>query len=202
MSDEQVYAATKQRYEPRPKFARLSPDPGRATKQMAARIKFLIEFFSEDGKSMRMQEIKRGLHAYRYLEFDDAIKLLEKRRQIVVRRAPGRGHVFRVTLREDSHASLPDPFVFHRKKRKRRKKPPTAWFLERGHLMDAGQHEASPQSTRGPSQPTGSSKNGHSITAGKSQNSAPYVPRRLPLPTFAMLPFWDSTTVLLRERFS
>ena len=51
----------------RPKFARLSRDPQRAIKQMAARIKFLIEFFSEDGTSLRMQEIKRGLHAYRYM---------------------------------------------------------------------------------------------------------------------------------------
>jgi hypothetical protein len=43
---------------------------------MAARIKFLIEFFSEDGKSMRLKEVKRGLHAHRYVEFDNAIKLL------------------------------------------------------------------------------------------------------------------------------
>ena len=122
----------------RPKFARLSRDPQRAIKQMAARIKFLIEFFSEDGESMRMQEIKRGLHAYRYLEFDDAMKFLEKRRQLVIRRA--RGSVFRVILRRDHRTRLPDPFVFHRKKRSKRNRPPTEWFLERRHLMDSGQH--------------------------------------------------------------
>ena len=94
MNDEQTV-----RTEPRPKFARLSRDRALAVKQMAARIKFLIEFFSEGGKSMRVQEIKRGLHAYRYLEFDNAIKLLEKRRQLVIHRVPGRGHVFRVVLK-------------------------------------------------------------------------------------------------------
>ena len=126
--------------EPRPSFARLSRDPDRAVKQIAARITFLIQFFSEDGKSMRMQEIKRGLHAYRYLEFEDAMKLLERRRLIIIRRVPGRGHVYRVTLKE-SHSALPDPFVFYRKKRKKKKKPPTTWFLERRNLMDAGKHD-------------------------------------------------------------
>src|ERR1700690_4416527 len=123
----------------RPKFARLSRNRTLAVKQMAARIRFLIEFFSEDGKSMRMQEIKRGLHAYRYLEFDEAIKLLEQRRQISIRRVKCRSHVYRVTLKQ-TRTKLPDPFIFHRKKRKKRKKPPTIWFLERRHLMDAGQH--------------------------------------------------------------
>ena len=127
--------------EPRPKFARLSRDPQRAVKQMAARIKFLIEFFSEDGKSLRMQEIKRGLHAYRYLEFDAAIQLLERRRQIVIRRVQSRGRVLRVTLKQNARAKLPDPFIYHRQKRRKRKKPPTQWFLERRHLMDAGQHQ-------------------------------------------------------------
>ena len=51
MSDKKVYAAIDQRGEPRPKFARLSPNHPLAVKQMAARIKSLIEFFSEDGKS-------------------------------------------------------------------------------------------------------------------------------------------------------
>ena len=107
---------------------------------MAARIKFLIEFYSDDGRSLRMQEIKRGLHAYRYLEFDAAIKLLEKRRQIVVRRVLSHGRVFRVVLKQNSRARLPDPFVFHRVKKRKRRKPPTQWFLERRHLMDSGQH--------------------------------------------------------------
>jgi hypothetical protein len=126
--------------EPRPKFSRLSRDPQRAVKQMAARIKFLIEFTSEDGKSMRMQEIKRGLHGYRYMEFDDAIKLLERRRQIVIRQVQNRGRVLRVVLKQNARAKLPDPFLYHRKKRRKRTKPPTTWFLERRHLMDAGQH--------------------------------------------------------------
>jgi hypothetical protein len=130
-------AATSQ---PRPKFARLSRDPERAVRQMAARIKFMIEFFSEDGESMRVQELKRGLHAYRYSEFDDAIQFLEKRRQIVVRRVQSQGRVFRAILRRDRRTRLPDPFVFHRKKRSKRKRPPTEWFLERRQLMDAGQH--------------------------------------------------------------
>ena len=107
---------------------------------MAARIRFLIEFLSEDGTSMRMQEIKRGLHAYRYMEFNDAIKLLEKRRQIVVRLVQPQGRVFRVILRPDRRTRLPDPFIFHRNKRSKRKRPPTDWFLERRHLMDEGRH--------------------------------------------------------------
>lgn len=92
----------------RPKFARLSRDRPLAVKQMAARIEFLIEFFSEDGRSMRMQEVKRGLHAYLFLEFDDAIKLLEQRRPFVIHRVPGRGHVFRVVLKQNARARLPD----------------------------------------------------------------------------------------------
>jgi hypothetical protein len=150
MSDEQTVAANPvvpappqtemNLAKPRPKFARLSRDRALAVKQMAARIKFLIVFFSNDGKSMRMQEIKRGLHAYRYVEFDDAINLLEQRRQISIRRVKCRSHVYRVTLKQ-TRTKLPDPFIFHRKKRKKRKKPPTTWFLERRHLMDAGQHE-------------------------------------------------------------
>jgi hypothetical protein len=130
-----------QRIEPRPKFARLSRDQTLAVRQMAARIKFLIEFFSEDGRSMRMQEVRRGLHAYRYVEFDDAIKLLQQGRQLVIHRMLGRGHVFRLVLKQNARAKLPDPFVCHRKKRKKRKRPPSQWFLERRHLMDAGQHE-------------------------------------------------------------
>jgi hypothetical protein len=110
-------AAVNRRGEPRPKFARLSPNRPLAVKQMAARIKFLIEFFSEDTKSMRLQEVKRGLHAYRYWEFDDAIKLLEQRRLLVIHRVPGRGHVFRVVLMQNARAKLPDPFVFAEIKR-------------------------------------------------------------------------------------
>ena len=60
---------------------------------------------------------------------------------MVVHRKPGRGHVFRVELKQNARAKLPDPFIFHRKKRKKRKKVPTSWFLERRHLMDAGKHE-------------------------------------------------------------
>lgn len=127
--------------EARPKFSRLSCDPKRAVRQVAARIKFLIEFFSEDGRSMSLQEVKRGLHSYRYLEFDDAIRLLEKRRQLVLRRVPCRGRVLRVVLKKNCGAGrLPDPFIYHRKKRKKKRKTPTAWFLENRKLMDAGQH--------------------------------------------------------------
>jgi hypothetical protein len=144
MNDEQKLYDVKKRLsvaEPRPKFARLSCSRPLAVKQMAARIKFLIEFFSEDGNSMRMQEVRRGLHACRYLEFDDAIKLLEQRRRLVIHRVSGRGHVSRVVLKQNARAKLPDPFVFHRKKRRKRKRPPSQWFLERRPLMDAGQHE-------------------------------------------------------------
>lgn len=137
---ENVAEPIQQCTEPRPKFARLSRDPDRAVTQMAARIKFLIEFFSEDGKSMRMQEIKRGLHSYRYLEFDAAIELLQRRRLAVIR-VQGRRNGFRVVLKKNPQAKLPDPFIFHRKKRKKNRRPPTQWFLEHRHLMDAGQHE-------------------------------------------------------------
>jgi hypothetical protein len=105
------------------------------------RIKFLIEFFSEDGRSMRMQEVKRGLHAYRYLEFEGALTLLIKSRRAVIRRVRCRGRVFRVVLKQNSGAGrLPDPFIYHRKKRKKKRKTPAAWFLENRKLMDAGQH--------------------------------------------------------------
>jgi len=58
----------------------------------------------------------------------------------VVRLVQPQGRVFRVILRRNRRTRLPDPFVFHRKKRSKRKRPPTEWFLERRHLMDAGQH--------------------------------------------------------------
>jgi hypothetical protein len=87
-----------------------------------------------------MQEIKCGLHAYRYVEFDDAIKFLERRRQIVIWRVQSRGRVLRVGLKQNARAKLPIRLLYHRKKRRKRKKPLTQWFLERRHLMDAGQH--------------------------------------------------------------
>ena len=146
--------------ESRPQFARLSRDPQRAVKQMAARIKFLIEFFSEDGTSLRMQEIKPQMHAYRYLEFDEAIKFLEKRKQIVIRLVQPQGRVFRVILRPDRRTRLPDPFVFRRKKRYKRKRPPTDWFLERRHLMDKGQHSGFANGNPGMKAPIGMKKSG------------------------------------------
>jgi hypothetical protein len=53
----------------------------------------------------------------------------------------GRGHVYRVVLKQNARAKLPDPFIFHRKKRRKRRRQPTEWFLARRHLMDAGKHE-------------------------------------------------------------
>jgi hypothetical protein len=74
-------------------------------------------------------------------KFDDAIKLLGKRRQLVIHRMPEGGHVFRLVLKHNAYAKLPNPFAFPREKRKKRRRPPSPWFLERGHRMDAGQHE-------------------------------------------------------------
>jgi hypothetical protein len=53
----------------------------------------------------------------------------------------GRGHVYRVVLKQNARAKLPDPFIFHRKKRRKRRRQPTEWLLARRHLMDAGKHE-------------------------------------------------------------
>ena len=49
-------------------------------------------------------------------KFDDAIKLLGKRRQLVIHRMPERGHVFRLVLKQNAYAKLSDPFAFHRQK--------------------------------------------------------------------------------------
>jgi hypothetical protein len=155
---------------------------------MAARIKFLIEFFSEDGKSVRIQEVKRGLNAYRYLEFDDAIRLLEKRRQSAIHRVPGRGHVFRLVLKQNARARLPDPYCFP-SQGKKRKKAPTAWFLERRQFIDAGQHEGFATIQPWSESAYWIDQENALDQGGPSQNSAPLVLLRLPLPTFAMLPF-------------
>jgi hypothetical protein len=128
--------------ERRYRFARLSRDPEHAVKQMAARIVFLIQFYSEDGESLRVRQIKRGLHSSRYLEFNDALRLLEKRKLIVIRRVPSRSRpVLVVTLKQNRSVRLPDPYTFHRKKkRKSKKRPPSDWFLEHRQFFDIGIH--------------------------------------------------------------
>jgi len=127
--------------ESRPKFARLSRDPQRAIKQMAARIKFLIQFCSDDGESLRVRQIKRALHADRYAEFDGALSLLEKRKQIIIRRVPSRSRpVFIVILKRSRRIRLPDPYTFHRRKKRKKRNKPTEWFLSRRQSMDRGFH--------------------------------------------------------------
>jgi hypothetical protein len=126
----------------RSRFARLSADPKRSLMQLAARIKFLLQFYSDDGQSLRIRQIKRGLHADRYAaKFDDAIALLEQRKQIVIRRVSSRSRpVFVVILKQNCKTRLPDPFTSSRKKKRKQKRPPSDWFMARRHLMDAGIH--------------------------------------------------------------
>ena len=63
------------------------------------------------------------------------------RNRIIAAKATGvvrvqeRRNGFRVILKKNPQAKLPDPFIFHRKKRKKIKRPPTQWFLEHQHLM-------------------------------------------------------------------
>jgi hypothetical protein len=126
---------------PRPKFVRLSRNPKMAVRQMAGRIKFQIEFCSEDGRSKRVRTLRRQLHSCRYPEWDDAIELLVKRKYAVIhgsgRNVAGEGRV--ITLRTKA-SRLPDPYFVVKKKKRKRKRLPTAWFLERRHLMDQGIH--------------------------------------------------------------
>ncbi len=114
-------------------------------------------------------------------KFDNAIKLLGKRRQLVIHRMPERGHVFRLVLKQNTYAKLSDPFAFHRQKRKKRRRPPSPWFLERCHRMDAGQHEGFAQiEVWAESLPD--RKNQQTVTPGMPHRLS----QRLPLPMFVI----------------
>jgi hypothetical protein len=81
------------------------------------------------------------LHSYRYPEWDAAIELLVKRKYAVIsgsgRNISGQHRV--ITLKPTTKR-LPDPYLFVKKKRRKKKRNPTEWFLERRHLMDQGIH--------------------------------------------------------------
>jgi hypothetical protein len=127
--------------EPRQRFARLSRDPTRAIKQLASRVRFLIQYYSEDGQSLRIGQIKHALHAERYkITFDDALSLLESGKQIVVLRVQGRRGrpAIVVTLKQNRNMRLPCPYTYHRPKKRKWKK--SQWFIENRYLMDRGKH--------------------------------------------------------------
>ena len=141
VSAEQAIRHIVERPEPREKFVRLSADRERAVKQIASRIRFLIRYYSDDGESLPIGKIKHMLHAERYkTKFDDALALLESGKQIVIHRVQGhRGRpAIVVTLKGNRNMRLPDPYTFHRPKKRKWKQ--SQWFVEHRHLFDQGKH--------------------------------------------------------------
>jgi hypothetical protein len=124
--------ATKQARVRKPYFPHLSRDRREAGRQMAARIRDLIE--QNTRGRVRLADVKRSLHGNRHREaWEEGLRLLK---------------LHRIATIEDGVISptwsgsdvLPDPYRLPEKATRRKQRVQSEWFLRNRRLMDEGQH--------------------------------------------------------------
>lgn len=116
----------------KPYFPHLSRDRRQAGREIAARIKELLE--SRATGSLRLAALKRALHADRHPEaWQNAIELLRLHRIASVDDGS-------ITHTWSGNDTLPDPYEPEKKTKRRKRGIQTEWFVHNRPKMDAGQH--------------------------------------------------------------
>jgi hypothetical protein len=117
----------------KPYFPHLSTDRSQAVREMAARVKEVIE---RDGTgSMSLSAVKRALHGYRYPGvWEDGLRLLGQHRQAAITGGS-------ISLHGLEGNALPDPYGPPPKEKKpKRKRRRSEWFERNLEKMEQGQH--------------------------------------------------------------